>query len=179
MEWSGDEKRIQALFSELALQDGNHAPRFERLWSRARQTKAPQFRTTSAVVMAGVLVVAACSIVAWSWYRSIESVAQQPLDIPSQTISTPIAPRLHEPEKLAVFSTTPRLESRRQRRITRHQRTVATEATLLSKWQSPTQSFMEAPSGVALRALPQLNQSVEDLKLFLSTNSEMMKESNQ
>ena len=175
MELGGDEKRIQALFSELALQDRNRAPRFERLWSRAQETRAPQFRSTPAVVMAGVLVVAVCSIVAWSWYRSIESISQQALNIPSQTISTPVVPRVHEPERPAVLSPTPRSVPRRQRRMTRHQQVepaVATEATLLSRWQSPTQSFMEAPTGVALQSLPQLNQSVEDLKLFLSRNNE-------
>jgi len=56
---------------------------------------------------------------------------------------------------------------------------VVTEAALLSKWQSPTQTFMEAPTAVALQTLPQLNQSVEDLKLFLSGNNETIKESNQ
>ena len=172
MEWSGDEKRIQALFSELALQDRDRAPRFEKLWRRAHETRVPQFRSRWAVVMAGALMVAACLIAAWSWSRSIESIPQEAFNIPSQTIS---APRKYEPEKPRVLSELPRAEPRRQKRITRHQQiepTVTTEATLLSQWQSPTQQFMEAPSAVSLESLPQLNQSVQDLKLFLSRNNE-------
>ena len=171
MEWSGDEKRIQALFSELALQDRDRAPRFEKLWSRARETRAPQFRW--AVVMAGALVVAACVVVAWSWSRSIEALPQQVFNVPPQTISTPAVPSVHETPR--VLSETPRMEPRRQKRITRHpqvEATVTTEATLLSQWQSPTQQFMASPSNVSLQSLPQLNQSAEDLKLFLSRNNE-------
>ena len=174
MEWSGDEKRIQALFSELALQDHERAPRFENLWSRAPEPRAPQFRTRWAVVMAGALVVTACLLVAWSWSRSIASLPPQAaVNVPPQTISTPLAPSVYETPR--VLSETPRSEPRRQKRLTRHQQVepaVTAQATLLSQWQSPTQQFMQSPSGLSLPSLPQLNQSVEDLKLFLSMNNE-------
>lgn len=174
MVWSGDEKRIQALFSELALQDSSRTPRFEKLWRLAQEPRAPQFRRRWAVVTAGALVVAACLIAAWSWSRSIESLPPEAFNLLPQTISTPVVPSVHEPEKPLVLSDLPKAEPRRQRRMTRHQQvepTVITNAALLSQWQSPTQRFMEAPAGAALPALPQLNQSVEDLKLFLSRNN--------
>ena len=34
MQLAGPEKRIQALFSELSLEDRTHVPRFEQLWTR-------------------------------------------------------------------------------------------------------------------------------------------------
>jgi len=172
MEWSGDEKRIQALFSELALQDRERAPRFENLWSRAPEPRAPQFRPRWAVVMAGALV--ACLLVAWSWSKSIASLPPQAaVNVPPQTISTPLAPSVYETPR--VLSKTLRSEPRRRKSISRHQQVelaVTTQATLLSQWQSPTQQFMQSPSGLSLQSLPQLNQSVEDLKLFLSMNNE-------
>ena len=46
MELGGTEKRIQALFSELSLEDRTHVPRFEQLWTlRVEKTgRAPLFR---------------------------------------------------------------------------------------------------------------------------------------
>jgi len=52
-------------------------------------------------------------------------------------------------------------------------------ATMLSSWQSPTSSLLQAPTGFALNTLPQLNQSAEELKQFLPKNNDATKESNQ
>jgi hypothetical protein len=50
---------------------------------------------------------------------------------------------------------------------------------VLSSWQSPTAAFLESPARPSFDSLPQLNQSVEDLKSFLPKANQVLKESNQ
>jgi hypothetical protein len=74
-----------------------------------------------------------------------------------------------------------KIDTRHQKHLARRRqvdRGIATEAALLSSWQSPTQQFMASPTDLALGSLPALNQSAKDLESFLSKNSEIMKESN-
>jgi hypothetical protein len=172
-ELGGDEKRIQALFSELSLADQRRVPQFGRLWSRC--AVAPLREKTlirpMAVLVSLMVTAAACSFAAWIWYRSIQT--------PNVVIQLPTveAPYIPSREKVQPV----KIEPRRQKHITRRRqvgRSIATEAALLSSWQSPTQQFMTSPTSLALGSLPPLNQSVKDLESFLSKNSEIMKESN-
>ena len=107
----------------------------------------------------------------WTWSRSIQTpniAIQLP---PSATFEAPGSVKLQPP----------RLEPRHQKHIARRRRvdrSVTTEAALLSNWQSPTQGLMTSPTDLALGSLPALNQSAKDLESFLSKNSEIMKESN-
>ena len=158
MEFSGDEKRIQALFSELSLEDRMHVPRFEQLWTRVEKTSpAPLFRRSWAVAAAVVVVAAASSFALWS--RPSQTVLNiAPLEIPT--------PQL---KHVASVIEPARPHQRRQKRIVRKRQSdsVFSEAALLSRWQSPTQNFMQSPSSVSLNSLPQLNQSAKDLESFL------------
>ena len=173
MELAGDEKRIQALFSELSLEDESHVPAFGRLWSRAQDNKATAGIGRPVAVLVSLLLIAAVSSLAvWTWYQSTETpniVFQLPPAVEASYTPTPVDV---EPAKIV---------SRRQKHITRRQavvRSIATEAASLSSWQSPTQQFMASPTDLALGSLPALNQSAKDLESFLSKNSEIMKESN-
>ena len=169
MELGGTEKRIQALFSELSLEDRTHVPRFEQLWTRDKTSRAPLFRRSWAVTAAVVVIAAASSFSLWS--RQSQSVLNiVPLDLP-----TPASPQV------ALVVEPARPHQPRKKRIVRQRQpeNIFSEATLLSRWQSPTQNFMQSPSSVSFNSLPQLNQSAKDLESFLPKNDERIKESNQ
>jgi hypothetical protein len=155
MELGGTEKRIQALFSELLLEDRSRVPRFEKLWTQTTARPAPLFRRLL-MTAAVVVVVAATSFALWS--RQSQVVLNiAPLEIPTSQVTLIVEqPRPQQP--------------RGQKRIVRPRRTdrvIFSEAALLSHWQSPTQNFMQSPSSVSFNSLPQLNQSEKDLESFL------------
>ena len=153
MELGGTEKRIQALFSELSLEDRNRVPRFEKLWTQTTRP-APVFRRSLAVTAAVVVIVAMAS---WLWSKQSQIVLDiAPLEIPTA--------------QLALIVEQPRPQQPSRKRIVRPRRTdrvVFNDAALLSRWQSPTQNFMQSPSSVSFNSLPQLDQSAKDLESFL------------
>ena len=171
MELAGDEKRIQALFSELSREDAYTAPRFEKLWREAvLKEPAPRF-SKSLVLVAAALIVAVTVLFA-AWYRDKAPTEQNarnaaaPQMIPSQTPA---------PENKVVRRGSHSYASRRRTLARRQQRERALkQAAMLANWKSPTEQFMTAPTPSAFNALPQLNESVKDLESFLSK-----KESNQ
>ena len=181
MESSGDEKRIQALFSESALHDRNAAPAFEELWASAALKTSTRVRGVSRpllAVTAAALLIVATSWGAWSWYRSTRSAHEQAVKIAPQT-SAPqqaVQQARQTPADVPVKSRSAR---QARRRIRQSDRPAIAEAALLSRWQSPTRFFMGSPATVDFSSLPQLNQSAEKLKQFLPRNTELTKESNQ
>jgi hypothetical protein len=176
MEFSGNEKRIQALFSELSLEDQTRAPRFEKLWLRAEaNAPAPASLVTRLVLVATVVIVVMSFVAARSWLRSSQS--QQVADIQPQIIPTTAGPRVQHSE----LSATSR-DLARPRRFARRQteRTAISQAAMLSNWQSPTNILLNSPTVSVLSSLPQLNQSARDLEQFLpKKNNELIKESKQ
>jgi len=175
MEFSGDEKRIQALFSELSLEDQTRAPRFEKLWLRAEAnalTPAPLVRRF--VLVAIVVIVAMSFVAARSW---LSSQSQQAANIPAQIIPTTSQPRVQHGE----LATVSRVAVRPRRFARRHtERTAISQAAMLSNWQSPTNILLNSPTVSVLSSLPQLNQSARDLEQFLpKKNNELIKESKQ
>ena len=173
MELGGDEKRIQALFSELSFEDQSRVPQFGHLWTRAhaKVSVAHSIGRPVAVLLSLLVTAAACSLAVWTWYNSLQTPNIVPPSVAFEASYTPTPvkpqPAKIEPRKKHIA---------RRRHIDRN---IATEAALLSSWQSPTQQFMSSPTDLALGSLPTLNQSVKDLESFLSKNSEIMKESNQ
>ncbi|HEY4423163.1 MAG TPA: hypothetical protein VGN10_03100 [Pyrinomonadaceae bacterium] len=176
MEFSGDEKRIQALFSELSLEDQTRAPCFEKLWSRAEaNTPAQASLVTRFVLVATVVVVAMSFVAVRSWLSSSQS--QPVANIPAQIIPTTAGSRVQHSELAAASKIVAR-----PRRFTRRQteRTAITQAAMLSNWQSPTNILLTSPTLSVLSSLPQLNQSARDLEQFLpKKNNELIKESKQ
>lgn len=171
MELGGAEKRIQALFSELSLEDRTHVPGFEKLWTHTEVTRPLPARVYVSSIAAIVVVATAISL--WMWSRTAEVTLNiAPHEIPEFALSQP-------PQVAVVIEPS---KPRRQRvRVQKHrsERNEMGEAQLLSSWQSPTQSFMQSPASVVFNSLPQLNQSAKDLESFLPKNNEVMKESNQ
>jgi len=174
MEFSGDEKRIQALFSELSLEDQTRAPRFEKLWLRA-ETNTPAPLVMRLVLVATVVIVVMSFVTARAWLSSSQS--QQVANIPPQIIPTTAGPRVQHSELSAASR-----DVARPRRFARRQteRTAISQAAMLSNWQSPTNILLNSPTLSVLSSLPQLNQSARDLEQFLpKKNNELIKESKQ
>lgn len=154
MELDGTEKRIQALFSEIALEDRRRVGRFEKLWTETTRP-APVFNRSLAATAAVVVIVAATSLALWSGQsQTVLNIA--PLEIPA-----PASPQL------AAIAEPPRSQQPHRKRTIRQRSVSLSEAALLSRWQSPTQNFMQSPSSVSFNSLPQLNQSAKDLESFL------------
>ena len=176
MEFSGDEKRIQALFSELSLEDQTRAPGFEKLWLRAEaNAPAPAPLVTRLVLVATVVIVVMGFVAARAWLGSSQS--QQVASIPPQIIPTTAGPRVQHSELSAASK-----DVVRPRRFARRQteRTAITQAAMLSNWKSPTKILLNSPTASVLSSLPQLNQSARDLEQFLpKKNNELIKESKQ
>lgn len=182
MELSGDEKRIQALFSELSLEDQSVAPRFEKLWKSAEavgRAPVPRFTMSVAAITCALVIATAAAVLAWSRYKPLQ--ARNATGLAPQTISTPSGHGPNKTETLA-FAANPRRPRRaRQKRSARQQQTdraITQRAAMLASWQSPTRSFVEPPAGFALNSLPALDQSAKDLQLFLSANNDVIKEPN-
>src|ERR1044071_370423 len=129
MELDGDEKRIQALFSELAVADQIRVPQFGHMWTRAQVSKESRgMGRPVAVLVSLLLTAAACSLAVWTWYRSAEAPILA-VQLPAEATYTP-TPILVDPATR---------DSRRPKHIAlRRQvdRSISTEVTLLLSWQS-------------------------------------------
>lgn len=170
MELVGNENRIRALFSELSLEDQSRAPRFDKVWRRAENSRPSPARNVYWPVIAftAVAIVAACIFSLSSWFNEARNIPPQITQItPVNTgfESKDSSKRSHPPRKKRL-----RHEPATERAIT--------EAAMLWSWQSPTSILMQSPTTLVLNTLPQLNQSAEELKQFLPKDHEV-KESNQ
>ena len=174
MELGGTEKRIQALFSELSLEDLHHAPHFEKLWPRAEANRSVVRRSALVFVTAAILA-AMCLIATWTWYRASQS--EQAANIPPQIVPTTSDARVSQPEQSAKDFRT--IHPRRVARPRQTGNVAIREAELLSEWQSPTNILLDSPTVSVLSSLPQLTSSARDLEQFLPKNNETMKESKQ
>jgi len=179
MELSGDEKRIQALFSELSFENRSRTPRFEKLWGRAEihaRVPAPFVRRSVPVIVAVVIVAAVGLLAGRSWHRA--SGSENAVNIPAQIIPSTSQPRVTE----LLSADSKNLRTVRPRRLVRqrqNERAAIREAEMLSNWQSPTNILLNAPTASVLSSLPQFNQSAQALEQFLPKNNEVIKESNQ
>jgi hypothetical protein len=180
MEFTGDEKRIRVLFSELSLEDRNHAPHFEKLWRRAEaNASVPLVRRFALAFVTTAILAGVCLVATWTWYRASQS--EQAANIPPQIIPTTSDARISQPEH-SLSASSKELRPVHPRRVVRPRQTgnaAIRGAELLSKWQSPTSILLDAPTVSVLGSLPQLNQSARDLEQFLPNNNEVLKESKQ
>jgi hypothetical protein len=166
MELGGDEKRIQALFSEFALENRTGAPGFETLWTQAQATAPARGRRVTGPVLSVAATLAASLLSVAFWYQSSQS--DHAINIAPQQIPTPAAP-----DRLTwnMEFVKPRpAHHRKPVRQKQSERALTSEMALLSSWQSPTETFLQSPA-VPLNSLPQLNQSAQDLKEFLKKES--------
>ena len=182
MEFAGNEKRVQALFSELLREGQRVVPQFETLWTTAERVGPPQVRATRKsliVIVFAVIILGTAAFVASSW-RGVNP--DEALEIPAPKLAPPSSATPEQPKHSATFAAVVNSRSQRRKKSPHSrqvERTFTTDAALLSKWQSPTQSYMNSPVAVSFNSLPQLNQSAEELKQFLPSNPDFTKESNQ
>ena len=103
MEFSGDEKRIQALFSELSLENQTRTPRFEKLWQGAEANAPARAPLAMRLVLVTIVVIVVMSLVAArSWFSSTQT--QHAAHIPPQVIPTTSAPRVQQHAKREEYA---------------------------------------------------------------------------
>ena len=179
MELPGEEKKIQALFSQLRLDDEQMVPSFAATWSRA-QSKTYRPRRAfnlSFVAATALLVCALVSLAFWSrqWERSHPALVA---NVPATPTVGPVPVVIEHPEtnpprpvqKGIVSSRRSRAlkwAAHREALLAAANRKATYEAQAIASWQSPTATLLDSPSDELLKSLPQLNQTVDELKSFL------------
>ena len=180
MELVGEEKKIQALFSELRLADQQAAPSFVGVWNRAQLR--PRARVSplsfSLAAAAFAVFVAAVALALWSGSRQQtappnHTVAVTPAPVtPSVTPPATIGPTSKvisaaEQRQAARNLRAARFAARQKAELLAARRAEIRDATAISSWQSPTATLLSSQNDALLNSLPQLNESVKDLKSFL------------
>lgn len=183
MESVGEEKRIQALFRELRLEDEHVTPRFAAVWHRAQSGSFEPRRmlNLSFVAATALLVCALFSLAWWSrqWRSQQSSVAVLAMNpIPSVSPAATAVKR----ELNVISSSDPtrrssskslsmRLVARRHAEMLAARRAEIRNAAAISSWESPTTALLRSPGDKVLTSLPQLNESANELKSFLPSRS--------
>ena len=175
MELSGEEKKLQALFSELKTADEEIAPRFARVWNRATPGTRRAFVFNPAFVAAAVLLVCAViSLAVWSRYRPQTAPAVVRVEtpaapnVPHTIVSPTVGPD-------AAPATTPTKEIARRKRTTVRRnsiqlaanRKLTRDAKAITDWESPTSALLSSSSDELFSSLPQLNENANGLQSFL------------
>jgi hypothetical protein len=178
MELIGDEKRIQALFRELKIEDERITPRFSAVWNHApvRGIRLPQtFRLSFAIAMV-LLACAVFSLAVWSrrWQpgqpaNGVATLSPIPNAVPAPTAMSP------EPNQVAPIEVghrsnakprSVRFAARRQAELLASN-TIVRDAVVISSWQSPTTTLLRSPADEVLTSLPLLDENANELKSFL------------
>ena len=177
MELVGEEKKIQALFSELKLEDGQAAPSFVAVLNRAQlKTIRPHraFKLSFGAATA-LLVCALVSLALWTRYSqrpqksAVATVPPISNASPGQVAKNPEPKQWSNEEQRSSNSRSRGLKvaARRQAILLAASRKAAREAKAIESWQSPTSALLSSSSGEVLTSLPQLNENANELKSFL------------
>jgi len=183
MELSGEEKKIRASFLELKLEDERVAPQFAAMLNRAHRSGARQqiaFDFRTAVVV--VTICFALFLLALSSKRWQPGPQSNYLVTTAAGQSNASQPQIKQGEELvqhrghAPVVRESRLGGLARRSLVANlakRRSTTRDTAALARWQSPTTSLLRSPGGGVLRALPQLNQTLEEMKSFLSESTEL------
>jgi hypothetical protein len=178
---SGEEKKLQALFSELKTADEQAAPHFGAAWNRPQiaPRRVRVFNPAFVAVMM-LLVFGVAALAIWSRYSRTtsaptpEAVVNVLLPTPSNTPAL-APPTANTPQETGPNAT--RTVARRNNAAARHQvvlaanRKLQKDAKSIANWTSPTSALLESPSDEIFSSLPELNQSATQLKSFLPNRS--------
>jgi len=162
MELAGDEKRIQALFSELRFEDQSLAPSFNRLWQSAQATKPKRLLFVEPMVVLGSVAMIATLAM---WTRDTSTQRAFESDVAA---IVPAVDRVEAPKKLSARNRRPLQRKKALPKEPEH--VVIEQAAVLSSWQSPTNALMEFTAGTVFKSLPDLTESATDLESYLSIN---------
>lgn len=175
------EKRIQALFSELRLADEQRVPSFAAAWNRAqsRAYRPQRAFSLSFVAATALLVCALVSLALWSrqWQtnsKALVNVTPVTTASPAQVVVVDKEVNPPTPGQKSIGSSSEtralKLATRRQSLLLTANRKAAHDAKAIANWQSPTATLLDSPSDELLKSLPQLNQTVDELKSFLPSS---------
>jgi hypothetical protein len=176
MELSGEEKKIQALFSELRKADVETAPRFARVWNRAQPGARRAFVFNPAfVAVTALLVCAVVSLAVWSRYRPQIQTPVVRVETPAAPITPPtiVSPTV---QPSAASTSTPLKENTARRSRTNARRNsiqlaanrkLTQDAKAITDWESPTSALLSSPSDELFSSLPRLNENSNGLQSFL------------
>jgi hypothetical protein len=157
MNFVGDEKRIQALFRELRLEDQHVVPEFDRVWNEARVSRSETFALPHRRLRTSLIATAFTLVVMSAMFLFSGSSGRAP-EIPELAIvqMSPVIV-VNNPEPVP-----------KRRIVRRHETQVfIRDAVALTTWKSPTAIFMETPARSEINSLPQLNQASKELQAFL------------
>lgn len=188
----GEEKRIQALFHEMKLEDSGFTPSFAPTWNIAqaefdrvnlglarRQNPVNSLRLVTAILVISFVLT---SLALWPRNSQINQPAATPSDhiagqVPSDLVPSPERPAIAH--NVASSPGGSRINRRSRKAVVRRfvnadRRVSASTARVahksaLSSWQSPTATLLRLPGDELLRSLPELNQSTQELQRFLSS----------
>jgi hypothetical protein len=178
MELIGDEKRIPALFSEARLADEQSAPCFASAWNHAQsQTYRPRKAFNLGFVAATALLVCALVSLAWwsmRWQSNPEMLAIISKGPVVRPVNVAVDSTKVDPPKVTVRPVTLhpgspviKLRPRREDPIVAANQEATRDAKTMASWQSPTSTLLDSPSDGLLKSLPQMNQTVDEMKSFL------------
>jgi hypothetical protein len=179
MELSGEEKRIRASFLELKLEDERVAPQFAAMSNRAHRSGARQqiafdFRIAAAVVTI-CFALFSLALLAKRWQPGPRSNYLVTAGAGQSNASQPQIKKEEELVQQRGHAPVVREALRGRRLVAKLQRRRPTtrDTAALARWQSPTNSLLRSPVGGVLQALPQLNQTLEEMKSFLSESTKL------
>ena len=167
MNLNGDEKRIQQLFREMSRNDELRTPAFSRVMQGANS----RMGATSAGVSRRLALTFAMLCVVVITLAILTMRLQAPVDLISETPSTPLPPLPNTSDLVQVPPRVIDVPSPRAivavKRV-RHRRPVneLAIAMKLSTWRSPTASLLKTSSDDKLMSLPTLGDSLRTLRFY-------------
>ena len=180
MELSGEEKKLQALFSELKAADEQEASHFGAAWNRAKVAPRRIRRFNPAFVAAIMLLVfGVVAFAVWSRYSRTASLPKTIIATAPQSLGTAAeaqapAPKKETPEpkpKNEVIASHRNKATSQRNATLAANRKLQKDAKSIANWTSPTSALLESPSDEIFGSLPELNQSATQLKSFLPSRS--------
>jgi hypothetical protein len=183
MESDWEEKKIQALFSELRTAEEQVAPRFATMWNRAQLAPRRVRAFNPAFVAATLLLVfGLVSLGVWSQYSQrtqapvvAKATAPPLVNAPPASATVNSDARVDKlmpapPQRTVKRTQAPRFRSEARSLVVANQK-LTRDAKALSSWSSPTSALLTSSSNEIFTSLPQLNKSASDLKSFLPSRS--------
>jgi hypothetical protein len=173
---SGEEKKLQALFSELKAADEQATPHFGAILNRAqiapRRIRAlnPAFVAATLLFVFGVVAFAVWSRYSRTATSPQPAVAEAPPSPGTNALGPSPAP---VKETSAPHPKNPVIAARRNRTSNQRNAMLAAnrklqkDAKSIANWTSPTSALLESPSDEMFSSLPELNQSATQLKSFI------------
>jgi len=176
MELAGEQKRIQALFSELRLADEQTVPRFATTWNhaQARTVRPARAFNLSFIAATALLIGALVSLAVWSKYSQPNAPAAVAGTMTASGIvkaadETPVTPSLldHKSSRHSSISRASRLAAQRRAVMLAINQRAARDAGVISSWESPTSAHLKSQNDELLKSVQQLRENADELKSFL------------